>query len=81
MSAGSILGSLTNLLVIGAVWAIGGLVVVKMIQYANTLHLSADASNTIYMLSIAYGVGGILYFIAVILNAWIVSKNEASMGV
>ena len=81
MSAGSTLGSLTNLLVVGAVWAIGGLVVVKMIQYANTLHLSADASNTIYMLSVAYGVAGILYFIAVILNHWIVSKNEASMGV
>ena len=53
MSAGSTLGSLTNLLVVGAVWALGGLVVVKMIQYANTLHLSADASNTIYMLSVA----------------------------
>ena len=81
MSAGSILGSLTNLLVVGAVWAIGGLVIVKVIQYANGLGMSADAANTVYIFSIAYGISGILYLIAVILNHWIVNKSEASMGV
>lgn len=81
MSAGSALGSLTNILVVGAVWAVGGLVVVKFIQYCNTLSLSAEASNTVYMLSVAYGISGALYIIALILNHWIVSKNEASMGV
>jgi hypothetical protein len=52
-----------------------------MIQYANTLHMSQDASNAVYTLSVAYGVCGVLYLIAVILNHWITAKNASSMGV
>ena len=81
MSAGSLFGTGLNILIVGAVWAILAVVVVKLNTYANTLGLSAEAMNTIYFLEVAFGVSGLLYLIAVILNHWITSKNEASGGV
>ena len=81
MSAGSLFGTGLNILIVGAVWAILGVVVVKLNTYANTLGLSAEAMNTIYFLEVAFGVSGLLYLIASILNYWITSKNEASGGV
>jgi ABC-type sulfate transport system permease subunit len=77
----SLFGTGLNILVVGGVWAILGVVVVKLNTYANTLALSADAMNTIYFLEVAYGVAGLLYLIAVILNHWIVEKNAANQGV
>ena len=81
MSAGSLFGTGLNILIVGAVWAILGVVVVKLNTYANTLGLSADGMNTVYFLEVAFGVSALLYLIAVILNHWITSKNEASGGV
>ena len=81
MSAGSLFGTGLNILIVGAVWAILGVVVVKLNTYANTLGLSAEGMNTIFFLEVAFGVSGLLYLIAVILNHWITSKNEASGGV
>jgi hypothetical protein len=81
MSAGSAIGSLTNILIVGAVWVCLAIVVVKLNAYANTLGLSADGMNTVYALEIAFMASGFLYLIAVIINHWITSKSEASMGV
>jgi len=81
MSAGSLFGTGLNILIVGAVWAILGVVVVKLNTYANTLGLSADGMNTVYFLEVAFGISGLLYLIAVILNHWITSKNEANAGV
>ena len=81
MSAGSAIGSLMNILIVGAVWAVMGVVVVKLNAYANTLGLSADAMNTIYFLEVAFSVSCVIYLVAIILNHWINSKNEANMGV
>jgi len=81
MSAGSLFGTGLNILIVGAVWAILGVVVVKLNTYANTLGLSAEGMNTIFFLEVAFGISGLLYLIAVILNHWITSKNEASGGV
>ena len=81
MSAGSLFGTGLNILIVGAVWAILGVVVVKLNTYANTLGLSAEGMNTIFFLEVAFGISGLLYLIAVILNHWITSKNEASTGV
>jgi len=81
MSAGSLFGTGLNIFVVGGVWAILAVVVIKLNAYANTLGLSADGMNTIYFLEVAFGVSGLLYLIAAILNFWINSKNEASTGV
>ena len=81
MSAGSTIGSLVNLVVVGAVWCVLGVVVVKLNTYANGMGLAQDAMNTIYYLEIGFWISGFLYLMAVILNHWINSKNEASMGV
>jgi hypothetical protein len=74
-------GTLLNLLIFGGIWAVMGVVVVKLIQYANTMGLSGDASYTIYALSIGFWSSGFIVLIASILNHWIVAKNEANMQV
>jgi ABC-type sulfate transport system permease subunit len=77
----SLFGSGLNILIVGGVWAILGVVVVKLNAYANTLGLSADGMNTIYFLEVAFAASGLLYLIAIILNHWIVEKNSANQGV
>lgn len=81
MSAGSLFGTGLNILVVGGVWAILAVVVVKLNTYANTLGLSADGMNTIYFLEVAFSVSALLYLVAVILNHWINSKSAANQGV
>ena len=73
-------GSLLNLLLVGGVWAGLGVVVVKLLTYANTMGLSNDAAFTISALSIAFWVSGFLVLLATIINHWIVAKNEAALG-
>jgi hypothetical protein len=73
-------GSLLNLVMTGGVWIALGVVVVKLIQYANTMGLSADASFTINAMAIAFWVSGFLVLIATIINHWITAKNEAALG-
>ena len=77
----SLFGTGLNIFVVGGVWAILGVVVVKLNTYANTLGLSADGMNTIYFLEIAFGISGLLFLIASVLNYWITSKNDANAGV
>jgi hypothetical protein len=74
-------GTLLNIVVVGGIWAVMGVVVVKLIQYANTMGLSADASYTVYALSVAFWASGFLFLIASIINHWIVAKSEANMQV
>jgi hypothetical protein len=81
MSAGSAIGTLFNILMIGGVYGVLGFAVVKINAYANTLQLSADAMNTIYFLDVGFAVSGVLILIAYIINHWVNSKNEASQGV
>jgi hypothetical protein len=79
MSAGSGFGSLTNILVVGAIWAIFGAVILVLNQYIQTMPLSQDAMNCVFILETAYGVSGVIYLLASILNHWVNSKNEANM--
>jgi hypothetical protein len=81
MSAGSLFGTGLNILVVGGVWAVLGVVVVKLNSYANTLGLSADGMNTIYFLEIAFAASGLLYLVAAIINYWINAKSEANAWV
>ena len=81
MSAGSLFGTGLNILIVGGVWAVLGVVVVKLNTYANTLGLSADGMNTIYFLEIAFAASGLLYLIALVINHWISAKNESNAGV
>jgi hypothetical protein len=74
-------GSLVNILIVGGVWVALGVVVVKLITYANTMGLSGDASFDVYALSIAFWSSGFVFLIASILNHWIVAKSEANMQV
>jgi hypothetical protein len=80
MSA-SIVGTLFNILVIGGVWAVLAVVVVKLNAYANTMGASQDAMNTIFFLEIAFISAPALILVAYTLNAWITAKSEASQGV
>lgn len=81
MSGGSTLGTLANIIVVGAVWAVLAVVVTKLNSYANTLGMSADGMNTVYFLEVAFMASLALYLVVLILNHWINSKNEANMGV
>lgn len=81
MSAGSALGSLTNILIVGAVWAVFGIVILKLNQFIATQPMGADALGLITILEVAYGFIGIIYLIAVVVNHWINSKNMASQQV
>ena len=78
MSAGSTFGTLWNILVVGAVWCVLGVVVVKVNAYANTLGLAQDAMNTIYFLEVGFAAAIGLYLVALALNHWINSKSQRS---
>jgi hypothetical protein len=79
MSAGSGFGSLTNIIVVGSLWAVFGAVILAFNQFIQTMPLSQDAMNCVLILESAYAVSGVIYLLASILNHWINSKNEANM--
>jgi hypothetical protein len=81
MSGGSAFGSLTNILIVGVVWAVLGVVLLKVNQFMTTLPLSVDCINTVTILEVAYGVSGVIYLLAVVINHWINSKSLASAQV
>jgi hypothetical protein len=81
MSAGSALGTLFNILMIGGVYCLLGFGLVKITAYSNTMSLSADAMNTIYFLNVGFAVSGVLILVAFVINHWIQSKSDATMGV
>lgn len=79
MAGASTIGSLMALLIVGAV----GCILYYAIDKSNKMFtgLSADASNTIFYLEIAFGSCFILFLIAVVLNHWINEKSDANQGV
>jgi len=72
-------GSLLAILIVGAVIAILGYAL--QISQKFFTGLSADASNTIWTLEIAFGACGIIFLIAVLLNHLINEKSDANQGV
>ena len=81
MSAGAIFGTLTNIVLVGLVWAVGGAVILAVNKLVPTLGLSQDGMNYLGWFEIAYAASAIIYLIVSVINLWIVAKNEASMGV
>lgn len=75
----SAIGSLLNIVVVGAVCAVLGYALDKSNMFFTGL--SADASNTIHALTIGFWVAPFLYLIAVIVNHWITEKSNANQGV
>lgn len=75
----SAVGSLLAILIVGAVIAILGFAIQKSQMFFTGL--SADASNTIWTLEIAFGVCGVIFLIAVVLNHLINEKSDANQGV
>lgn len=80
-SSGSGIGALTNIIIVGVVWAVLGVVVVKLITYANTLNLSQNAMDVLYFMVVAYGVSGFLWLIAQVISHWMNEKSMMNQGV
>lgn len=72
-------GSLLAVLIVGAVAC--GLGLALDLSNPFFTNLSADASNTIFYLEVAFGIVGILFLIAVIINHWLNEKSAANGGV
>jgi drug/metabolite transporter superfamily protein YnfA len=77
----SIFGTLTNVIIVGLVWAVCGAVILQINKIVPTMGLSQDAMIYLGWFEIAYASTGIIFLIASIINLWIVAKSEASMGV
>lgn len=75
----SAVGSLLAILIVGAVIAILGFAIQTSQAYFTGL--SADASNTIWTLEIAFGACSVIFLIAVVLNHLINEKSDANQGV
>ncbi len=72
-------GSIFAIIIVGAVAAALGLAIDQSNQFFTGL--SADASNTIFYLEVAFGIVCILFLIAVIINHWLNEKSKSNMGV
>ena len=74
----SAIGTLLNIIIVGGVLACLGWAMDK----SNFIFtgLSADASNTIFSLRVAFWVSGFLFIIASIINHWITEKSMANQG-
>lgn len=81
MSAGSAFGSLTNLFIVGLVWAVFGAVLAAINAMIPGWHLSQAAMNLIWIMEVAYMFLPIIYLILVVLNHWINTKNEQNARV
>ena len=80
MSAGSMLGMLFNILIVGAFASITGWEIDKS-NFAFQ-GMSADASNFIRMMMIAFGIAMmIIFMIACVINHFINEKSEANQNV
>jgi hypothetical protein len=75
----SAVGSLLAILIVGAVTAVLGFAIQKSQMFFTGL--SADASNTIWTLEIAFGASAVIFLIAVLLNHLINEKSDANQGV
>jgi len=75
----SALGSLLAIFIVGGVAAVLGLAIDRSQVFFKGL--SADASNTIYTLEIAFSASVIIFLVAVIINHWLSEKSDANQGV
>jgi hypothetical protein len=75
----STIGSILAIFLVGGVGAVLYMVLDKFNQLF--VGLSADATNTINTLEIAFGVTFVLFLIAVIINNWLNEKSEQNQGV
>ena len=74
-----IAGGLLAIVIVGAVIAILGLAIDKsQVMFTG---LSADASNTIWTLELAFGATAVIFLILVILNVLLSEKSDANQGV
>lgn len=74
----SALGTLFAICIVGAVAVCLGYSIDVSNQFFTGL--SADASNTIFLLEIGFGAAIILFLIAAIINHWMNEKSEANQG-
>lgn len=84
-SAGSLIGSIVCIAMVGTVFWVLGAALDKIVGITNTMiltmNISQDAANTIYMLTILFAALPFMYMIAVIVNYWSTSADESSGGV
>lgn len=84
-SAGSLIGSIVCIAILGVVFFAMGRAVDKMVGITNNLMLvmsiSQDAANTIYYLSIIFGMLPFLYLGVVLWNYLSTAADESGGGV
>ena len=84
-SAGSLIGSIVCIAVVGTVFWVLGAALDKVVGITNTMILafsiSQDAANTIYMLVTVFAALPFLYVLALIINYWSTAADESSGGV
>lgn len=72
-------GTLMVIVMVGAITAVLGLALDRS-SFMFT-GLSADASNSIFYLMIAFSISAFLVFLVAIINMWITDKSDANQGV
>lgn len=84
-SAGSMIGSIVCIAVVGTVFWVLGWAVDKVVGVTNTMvglfMISQDAANTIYMLAVVFIALPFMYLLTVIVNYWSTASDESSGGV
>lgn len=84
-SAGSLVGTVVCIGVVGLVWVVLGKVVDQLVGITNSLmtvmNLSQDAANTVYYLSVVFAALPFLYLLALLINYISTSADESSGGV
>ena len=72
---------MTALIIIAGVWLGLGVALVKVEQYANTMSLPQDSYNIINILNAGWVAGLVVILVLVVINHWLNSKDDASLGV
>jgi len=81
MSSGSAFGSSTALVIVAGVWAVLGVALYQIETYANGMQLPQDAYNFINIMNYAWVAVMGVFLILIVINHWLNSKSDASMGV
>ena len=84
-SAGSLIGSIVCIAIVGTVFWVLGWAVDKVVGVTNSMvalfMISQDSANTIYMLAVVFVALPFMYMLAVIVNYWSTASDESSGGV
>ncbi len=84
-SAGSLVGSIVAIGIVGIVCIALGKAVDQMVGITNsmmfTLHMSQDAANTVYYLSVVFAAIPFMFLLAVLINYISTAADESSGGV